>query len=81
MIKHVPFDVAACKCRIRAGGCFICGFLAGEPGMEHELLYDDGLHMAFLSRHPTVRGYALAVPRRHLPERQAARRPTDEQAA
>jgi diadenosine tetraphosphate (Ap4A) HIT family hydrolase len=66
MTERVPFDVAAYERRVRAGGCFICGFLAGEPGMEHELLYDDGLHVAFLSRYPTVRGYALVVPRRHV---------------
>ena len=28
--------------RVKAGGRFICGFLAGKPGMDHELLYDDG---------------------------------------
>src|SRR6185436_19366205 len=26
--------------RVRASGCSICGFLAGKPGMDHELLYD-----------------------------------------
>ena len=29
--------------RVKAGGCFICGFLAGKRGMDHELLYDDGM--------------------------------------
>ena len=47
MTVRVPFDVADYERRVRAGGCFICGFLAGEPGMEHEeLLYDDGRHVA-----------------------------------
>ena len=36
--------------RVRAGGCFICGFLAGKPGMDHELLYDDGSHVASARR-------------------------------
>jgi diadenosine tetraphosphate (Ap4A) HIT family hydrolase len=67
MTERVPFDVAAYERRVRAGGCFICRFLAGEPDMDHEeVLYDDGSHVAFLSRYPTVRGYALVVPRRHV---------------
>ena len=36
--------------RVRAGGCFICGFLAGKPGMDHELLHDDGSHVASARR-------------------------------
>jgi diadenosine tetraphosphate (Ap4A) HIT family hydrolase len=67
MTERVPFDVAAYERRVRAGGCFICRFLAGEPRMDHEeVLYDDGSHVAFLSRYPTVRGYTLVVPRRHV---------------
>ncbi|NUR73408.1 MAG: HIT family protein [Hamadaea sp.] len=59
------FDAAAYEERVRAG-CFVCAFLTGEPGYEHELLYDDGDHVAFLSRYPTLPGYALVVPRRHV---------------
>lgn len=66
MTERVPFDVAAYERRIQTTRCFICAFLAGEPGYEHEVLYDDGTHAAFLSRYPTVRGYALVVPRRHV---------------
>jgi diadenosine tetraphosphate (Ap4A) HIT family hydrolase len=72
MTERVPFDAAAYERRVRAGGCFICAIVAGEPRMEHEeLLYDDGLHVAFLSRYPTVRGYALVAPRRHVEEDRA----------
>jgi diadenosine tetraphosphate (Ap4A) HIT family hydrolase len=67
MTERIPFDVAAYERRVQAGGCFICGILAGDPGTEHEeLLYDDGAHVAFLSRYPTLRGYTLVVPRRHV---------------
>jgi diadenosine tetraphosphate (Ap4A) HIT family hydrolase len=67
MTERIPFDVAAYQRRVQAGGCFICGLLAGDPGTEHEeLLYDDGAHVAFLSRYPTLRGYTLVVPRRHV---------------
>lgn len=66
MSERIPMDVAAYERRVRAGDCFICGFLRGEPGAEHELLYDDGDHVAFLNRYPTLPGYALVAPRRHL---------------
>jgi diadenosine tetraphosphate (Ap4A) HIT family hydrolase len=59
-------DLAAYEQRVRSGACFICGFLRGDPGADHELLYDDGAHVAFLNRYPTLRGYALVVPRRHV---------------
>ncbi|WP_433223427.1 HIT family protein [Dactylosporangium sp. CS-047395] len=63
---RVPLDLDAYERRVRAGRCFICAFLDGEPGFEHELLYDDGAHVAFLSRYPTLPGYTLVVPRRHV---------------
>jgi diadenosine tetraphosphate (Ap4A) HIT family hydrolase len=66
MSERIPLDLAAYEQRVRSGGCFICGFLRGEPGAEHELLYDDGTHVAFLNRYPTLRGYALVAPRRHV---------------
>ena len=66
MDDRVPMDIAAYERRSRAGRCFICAFLAGEPGYEHERLYEDKAHVAFLSRYPTVVGYALVAPRRHV---------------
>lgn len=66
MSERIPLDLAAYEQRVRSGDCFICAFLCGDPGSEHELLYDDGAHVAFLSRYPTLRGYALVVPRRHV---------------
>ncbi|MEV4510760.1 HIT family protein [Dactylosporangium sp. NPDC049525] len=63
---RVPLDLAAYERRVRSGPCFICAFLDGEPGYEHELLYDDGAHAAFLSRYPTLPGYTLVVPREHV---------------
>ncbi|WP_230689658.1 HIT family protein [Catellatospora paridis] len=63
---RIPMDLAAYERRIRSGKCFICAFLAGEPGYEHQLVYDDGTHAAFLSRYPTQPGYTLVVPRRHV---------------
>ncbi|WP_412741914.1 HIT family protein [Krasilnikovia sp. MM14-A1004] len=66
MSERAPMDLAAYERRVRSGNCFICAFLRGDPGAEHELLYDDGAHVAFLNRYPTLRGYALVVPRRHV---------------
>ncbi len=64
--SRVPIDLAAYVRRSRSGTCFVCATLAGEPDYEHELLYDDGVHAAFLSRYPTLAGYTLVVPRRHV---------------
>jgi diadenosine tetraphosphate (Ap4A) HIT family hydrolase len=66
MSERAQFDLVAYERRVRSGGCFICAFLRGDPGFEHELLYDDGSCVAFLNRYPTLRGYALVVPRRHV---------------
>ena len=62
----VRMDLAAYQRRTREGPCFICAFLNGEVGYEHERLYDDGAHVAFLSKYPTLYGYTLVVPRRHI---------------
>ena len=61
-------DMAAYVQRVRtADRCFICAIVAGEPGFEHEVVfYDDGEHIAFLSRYPTVYGYALVSPKEHV---------------
>lgn len=59
-------DLAEYERRVRAGPCFVCAFLAGEPGYEHVLVYEDEAHVAFLSRYPTLYGYTLVVPRRHV---------------
>ncbi|NUT38322.1 MAG: HIT family protein [Hamadaea sp.] len=66
MTERVAFDLAAYEKRVKSGGCFVCGFLRGDPGLEHELLFEDDAHVAFLSRYPTLLGYALVVPRRHV---------------
>jgi diadenosine tetraphosphate (Ap4A) HIT family hydrolase len=65
-ITKVPMDLAAYERRVRSGGCFICALLRGEPGYEHEVVLDDGEHVAFLSKYPTVYGYLLVAPLRHI---------------
>ncbi|MBF6341612.1 methyltransferase domain-containing protein [Nocardia abscessus] len=64
--RRVPMDLAGYERRVRAEQCFVCAFLAGEPGYEHHTVFDDGEHVAFLNRYPTLPGYVLVVPRRHV---------------
>lgn len=65
MIRE-PMDIAAYVDRVRNGPCFVCAFLAGHEDYDHELVYDDGEHIAFLTRQPTLYGYTLVCPRRHV---------------
>lgn len=59
-----PFDVAAYAARSRRGPCFVCAHVAGED--RHREVYADEVCVAFLNRYPTLRGYTLVAPRRHL---------------
>jgi histidine triad (HIT) family protein/ATP adenylyltransferase len=70
-------DMAAYVRRSRTGPCFVCALVserdgrsassrAAEQGYEHEVVLDDGEHIAFLSRYPTVYGYLLVAPKRHV---------------
>ncbi|WP_438828565.1 HIT family protein [Streptomyces hesseae] len=61
-----PIDLGAYAERARTGPCFICACLSGRPGYEHHLVADDGEHVAFLDRWPTVPGKVLVAPKRHL---------------
>lgn len=59
-------DLAAYETRVRTGPCFVCAYLSGDPEYRHELVYDDGEHVAFVSRYPTLYGHVLVVPRQHV---------------
>lgn len=52
--------------RARSGPCFICAFLAGEPGFAHYAVYEDDAHVAFLDRYPTLPGKVLVAPKAHV---------------
>ncbi|MFI9332116.1 HIT family protein [Kitasatospora sp. NPDC052868] len=60
------FDLDAYNERTRNGPCFICSMLDGIPGYEHRVVLDDGLHVAFLDRYPTLPGKVLVAPRAHV---------------
>ncbi|GLW74696.1 hypothetical protein Kpho02_69930 [Kitasatospora phosalacinea] len=60
------FDLDAYNERARNGPCFICSMLDGVPGYEHRIVLDDGVHVAFLDRYPTLPGKLLVAPRAHV---------------
>ena len=63
---RIPIDLDGYERRVRDGSCFICDLVAGVPGAEHEVVLDDGEHVAFLDRYPTLYGYTLVAPRAHV---------------
>jgi diadenosine tetraphosphate (Ap4A) HIT family hydrolase len=64
--RRRPVDLAAYARRSQSGPCFICAIVAGEPDGRHQLLYEDEQTLAFLSRYPTLPGYSLVAPKRHV---------------
>src|SRR5215469_4680712 len=61
-----PFDVEQYARRSREGPCFVCAILDGHPDYRHHDVYEDADTIAFLSRYPTLRGYCLVAPKRHV---------------
>jgi histidine triad (HIT) family protein len=45
--------------------CIFCKMAAGE--LETDILYDSPGAIAFLDKHPAVRGHTLVIPRAHAP--------------
>ena len=64
--RRGPLDLEAYVRRVRSGRCFICALVAGGAEDAHEVVFDDGEHIAFLNRFPTLYGYVLVSPRRHV---------------
>lgn len=64
--QRTPWDRDGYEMRVRTGPCFICEFLSGTAGFEHETVYDDGEHVGFLNKYPTLPFSVLVVPRRHV---------------
>ncbi|MFH8488720.1 HIT family protein [Streptomyces longisporoflavus] len=59
-------DLEAYMERARVGPCFVCAFLAGDPGYAHHTVYEDDDHIAFLDRWPTLPGKVLVAPKDHV---------------
>src|SRR5262245_2276480 len=60
------YDLSRHAERSRRGPCFVCAYLTGHPDYEHESVYSDDHVVAFLSRYPTLLGYAIVAPRAHV---------------
>jgi len=61
-----PFDIEQYARRSREGPCFVCAILDEHPDYQHHDVYEDADTIAFLSRYPTLRGYCLVAPKRHV---------------
>jgi histidine triad (HIT) family protein/ATP adenylyltransferase len=61
-----PFDVAAYVRRSTSGRCFVCEFLRGAPNYEHITVAETEDAIAFLNRYPTLFGYVIVAPKRHV---------------
>jgi diadenosine tetraphosphate (Ap4A) HIT family hydrolase len=63
---RVRFDVEQYGRRVREGPCFVCGIVAGHAGYAHHMVYEDDDTIAFLNRYPTLLGYCLVAPKKHV---------------
>jgi diadenosine tetraphosphate (Ap4A) HIT family hydrolase len=66
MRERRAFDFERYARRVNDGPCFVCAFVTGDPDYRHHLVYEDDDTVAFLNRYPTLLGYCLVAPKRHL---------------
>ena len=66
MPARVPMDLERYARRSREGPCFVCAIQDGRPGYAHHDVYADDDFIAFLARYPTLLGYCIVAPRRHV---------------
>jgi diadenosine tetraphosphate (Ap4A) HIT family hydrolase len=63
--QYQHFDIEAYTDRVRAGPCFVCEMLAGNPDYQHHIVYENEIAVAFLNKYPTLYGYTLVAPKKH----------------
>ena len=68
MSLRVPIDSDAYERRVREGPCFICALASGDAEYRatNVMIYEDSEVLVFLNRYPTLRGYTLVCPRKHI---------------
>jgi histidine triad (HIT) family protein len=68
MPPRIPFDSQAYEQRIREGPCFICALAAGDAEYRatNVMIHEDPEVLVFLNRYPTLLGYTLVCPRKHV---------------
>lgn len=62
--RRLPLDHEEVR-RRTAGRCFICETVKGNPEYAHHVFFENELAIGFLSKYPTLYGYALVAPREH----------------
>lgn len=60
------FDLDGLVARTKSGPCFICELVAGNPDFAHHVIAEDEETILFLSKYPTLIGYALVCPKAHV---------------
>ena len=62
------FDIDAYERRSHKGPCFVCLIADGDANQraDNEVIFEDDEVLVFLDRYPTVEGYVLVCPRRHV---------------
>ncbi|MFE5084448.1 HIT family protein [Streptomyces mirabilis] len=65
-MEREAMDLGVYAARARTGPCFVCAYLDGDLDYQHELVYEDEAHVAFLDRWPTVPGKVLVAPKAHI---------------
>lgn len=66
MTQRRPIDLDHLVSRARHGPCFICSLVAHDPAFHHHRIAEDDDAIIFLSKYPTLLGYALVAPKAHL---------------
>jgi diadenosine tetraphosphate (Ap4A) HIT family hydrolase len=66
--QRTPFDEVEYERRTREGPCFIRAIADADPDYRGAtaMVYEDSDVLIFLNRYPTLRGYTLLCPRRHV---------------
>jgi histidine triad (HIT) family protein len=63
--ERQPFDLADYTRDLATRPCFICELVSGNPAYRHHVIHEDDETIIFLSKYPTLRGYALVCPKAH----------------
>ena len=65
---RIPFNAEDYERLTREGRCFICAIANHDPEYRRAttMIHEDADILIFLNRYPTLRGYTLVCPRRHV---------------
>lgn len=66
MEQRSPVDLGLLVRNATQGPCFVCELVAGNPAFRHHLIAEDDDAIIFLSKYPTMAGYALVCPKAHV---------------